>query len=285
VWVTSAAGASVKDFAAAVGKGADKEVFVDWERLSAAGIKPETTISVPLAHVYIEQAFRLVNERLAAGGTGGKIAARRTGDLIEISTQETFDRRERKTVSFDLRSLLVGLDAEASAKKVKEITKTLVQTVEPEEWADNGGDTSRQSMAEGRMFVVAPPRIQNAVAWFFGQVSDQPLTGVDVLRAGEPVQTLEVKPVQLNAAEREAIELRAQFKQLRRELTWRKVMLGEDLTAEDQAAMDDARAVHAVGPSGPSREQVENEKRTLVAKLDVVRAKLDQIEGIPNPGR
>lgn len=277
VWVTSAAGASLKEFAAAVGKGADREVFVDWERLASVGVKPETTISVPLTHVYIEQAFRLVNERLGAGGTGGKVAARRTGDLIEISTQETFDRRERKTVAFDLRPLLAGLEPEAAQKKVKEITGALVMTVEPDGWADNGGDTARQSMAEGRMFVVAPPRIQKAVAWFFGQVSDRPLAGADALRAAEPVQVLDIAPMQINAAEREAVELRAQLRHLRRELAWKRVMLGEPLTADDQAAMDDARAVHAVGASGPAREQVEKEAHELAARVEFVRARLERV--------
>jgi hypothetical protein len=202
VWVSAKETATLKEFAAAIGQGAEREVFVDWDRLKKAGLNEEMKIATPLKHVGLEQAMRIVNERM---GAGGKLAVRRTGDLIEVSTQETFDRREKYAVAFDVRPLLKG-DDEAQKQKLHEIVEAMTTTVDAEGWAENGGDTSRQSFSEGKLFVVAPPRVQKAVAWFFGQVSEKTMAGAEGSQKGD--QAIRVELAKLEEMSKQQLEAR-----------------------------------------------------------------------------
>ena len=91
------------------------------------GLRPEMKIATPLKRVQLEQAMRIVNER---SGAGGRLAVRRTGDMIEVNTQETFDRREQTTVAYDVRGLLEGArDEDGRKHKVEELTKAMTTTI------------------------------------------------------------------------------------------------------------------------------------------------------------
>lgn len=261
-WVTTATSATVKDLTDAIGRAAERKVFVDWERLEKAGIRPDAKIGVPLERVHLEQALRLVNERFE--GAGDRIAARRTGDLVEVSTQRAFDRRELETAAYDLRPLLRGLDERRRAERVAKIVGTLSSTVDPDGWSTNGGDTSRVSEAEGRLFVVAPPRVQRSVAWVLEQVSDRPVAGAEMLDRGEPVQTLQSAPSP-TPGKRSALDA------LREQLAWTKVQLGQDLTPEEAASLTEERAVRTLAADNPARAAAE-------AHADALRRKIAALE-------
>jgi hypothetical protein len=87
--------------------------------------------------------------------------------VIEFATRESFDRRESALVSYNITHLIEsGVDLE-------EVRKAITSFVDPEEWEDNGGNLGTMMIVGNRMFVKAPPRMQEGVKWFIEQLAGQ----------------------------------------------------------------------------------------------------------------
>lgn len=151
----------------AIGAAAHTVAHADWARLGSDNRLPDRLIGAPLQSVRIEDALVILHSR---GLTGPEpMAARRTGETIEVSSLRVFDRREQTTRAYDLRALLPA-DPMQRELRLRNILNVITTTIEPDGWADNGGDTSRLSELDGRLFVVAPPRVQAGVSWVLAQV-------------------------------------------------------------------------------------------------------------------
>lgn len=219
--------------------------------LQTGAASPDVQIeSLELVDVDLAAAVRQINGIMGLKGED-RLDFRVRGDVIDVAMIRDFDKAETTLVAYDL-SDAIRCDA-----KTDELVETLTQFVEPEGWRDNGGDTARLKVVGNRMFVEAPPRYHERVAWILAQFSARRETVSPALFGGRA----EALRTDLNL-QREAF--------LRREIAWTKVMLGETPAAEEAAWMDDQRAVHAIeDPAG--REVVRKQLQALVEELDTLR--------------
>ncbi len=148
-------------------------VSVRWQTLEDAGVRRDKPISVRVRNVRFSQVlWMIMNE---AGGTDLKLAYRASGNLLILSTAEDLGK-EMITRVYDVSDLLVrvprftgprldlsqqsgagqggggqnlfqdeGNDQDRSRGEgeenieIENLRQIIVQTVEPETWADNGG--------------------------------------------------------------------------------------------------------------------------------------------------
>ena len=170
VQISLSQGSTMKALETTLAKATERTVFVDWKRLQDIGIGPETVIDIPLESISLEQGIGIINERLTMGGTAsGEFAARLTGAIVEISTMSTFDRREQRIASYDIRPLIDQMGCSTHDEAAFRILGALTGTIEPDQWTVNGGDAARASVLNGRLFVTAPERFHRAVAWVLKQ--------------------------------------------------------------------------------------------------------------------
>lgn len=157
---------TLADVVQAIGAAARVTARADWARLGAEKVQ-DRPIGAPLQGVRVEDALRILHSR---GLTGPEpLAARRTGEIIEVSSLRVFDLRETTTRAYDIRALLPA-DPMQRDFRLRNVVDVIMTTIEPEGWTQNGGDTSRLSELDGRLFVVAPPRVHAGVSWVLAQV-------------------------------------------------------------------------------------------------------------------
>ncbi|MBY0262429.1 MAG: hypothetical protein K2Q20_08805 [Phycisphaerales bacterium] len=157
--------ATLEEFVQEIGTAAGVAIHADWQQWGGDGIK-KLPIGAPLQGVRVEDALSIFNSR---GLLKQRVAARRTGQVIEVSSLRVFDQREVTTRAYDIRALLPGVPMQRDLR-LRNVLDVIMTTIEPEGWTQNGGDTSRLSELDGRLFVVAPPRVQAGVSWVLAQV-------------------------------------------------------------------------------------------------------------------
>lgn len=101
-------------------------------------------------------------------------AWRASGSILEISTDDEFDRREIVLASFDVRPILDLLwqttqDEDEAATRLESL---VVEYVQPYSWSVNGGDLGSLQIVGGKMFVKAPSRFHQPIEWILAQLED-----------------------------------------------------------------------------------------------------------------
>ncbi|MCB9845117.1 MAG: hypothetical protein H6811_03910 [Phycisphaeraceae bacterium] len=171
---------------------ADRTLYVHWSELEDWGIDREIEIArVPLPDLSLADALDLINSEIRSDNA---LAARARGRLLEISTQEAFDARDRQLVAYDLSEAIeAGVDPH-------DVSISLMNLVEPDHWADNGGSIATASALGTKLFVSAPPRMHARIAWVLEQLTDDRESATDP-RGASPRAALETRLVPLaNAA-------------------------------------------------------------------------------------
>ncbi|MEX2218206.1 MAG: permease prefix domain 1-containing protein [Phycisphaerales bacterium] len=262
-------GATLEQALMQIAKGAGLKLFIHRDGPGNDGLEEDDSVTLLAHRASLERLFELINEKRSSSA---KIDFRVVGSTLEVASRAFFDRRDTQLVSFDIAPILnAGIEADR-------LIEAITSMVEMEHWEENGGETGRMTVVGERLFVSAPPRMWRQAAWMIEQLGGgQPgheargperagptLTAQPILAQRElPILRLRAE----KAAADDAANLEKQIKHLRRELAWRKVMLGAELTAEDRAAMDDSRAVKAVGPDDPRRKEVEAEAAAIRLRL------------------
>jgi hypothetical protein len=166
----------------AVAQAHGADLYVHWNDLEEHGFEPDTAIG-DLPPLPTDRLLGLVSDRLGLSGAD-RIAFRVDAGLLEVASGVFFDRRERCLVTYDISTLVpAARPLEISAESMV-LRNLITSIVEPDGWSDNGGDVASVFAAGTRLFVSAPPRIHERVAWVLRQLD------VGKVRDGEPGEPL-----------------------------------------------------------------------------------------------
>ncbi len=115
-------------------------------------------------------AVRQVNS--AVGFTGEeRLDFRLRDDVLDVAPRRVFDRLEATLVAYDL------TEAYRCDARVDDLVQAVLQFVETDGWRENGGDTARLKVVGTKMFVEAPPRYHERVAWILSQFGNSQVNG------------------------------------------------------------------------------------------------------------
>ena len=152
---------------AAAAERAGLRAIFRWPLLEQVGFSPadQVTLDLPAtdlaaAMVAINEAFGVFNRR-----DHRWLDYRVNNGVVEFATRMFFDMREATVVSYDVAPLI------ASGVDIDDICELIAQFVEPDHWADNGGDIAHMKHVGGRLFVKAPPRMHESIRWYIEQLS------------------------------------------------------------------------------------------------------------------
>lgn len=122
--------------------------------------------SLQLVDVDLAAAARQLNGAVGLLGEN-RLEFRARGDVIDVAPIREFDKAETTLVAYDL------VDVMRCNATSDDLIETVTQFVEPEGWRENGGETARLKVVGSKMFVEAPPRYHERVAWILDQFSQK----------------------------------------------------------------------------------------------------------------
>lgn len=157
-----------------------KSRFIHWDQLAEAGHEANAPLGLTMSDVTLETALRFIN--LTAKAEGARAIEVRVNDgVLEIGPRSWFDKHESVLVCYDIHN---AVERGASAE---EIEKAITELVEPEAWRQNGGDSAHLRRVGDRLFVSAPKRFHERVAWIIGRLEGGEAAGAPA--AGGRTQT------------------------------------------------------------------------------------------------
>jgi hypothetical protein len=156
-------GASLREVAEIVGKDIHKKVVFHANQELDVDRKIE---KIQLFDVDVPAVMREINGTLGLSGPNA-LDFRVRAEVLEIGIAGDFDRLEKTLVAYDLR------DAYGCEASTDDLVQAVLQFVESDGWQENGGNTARLKVVGSKMFVEAPPRYHERVAWIIGQFSDR----------------------------------------------------------------------------------------------------------------
>jgi hypothetical protein len=136
---------------------------------AAFGISVEDLINLQLKNKSLSQILKHVSEQLEH-----PMAWRVNDGVLEVATNETFDRREVVLASFDVQRVLdlIWHETNDTDKSIGRLERLMIEYVEPDAWYVNGGDLATLQIVGGKMFVKAPSRFHEPIQWILGQLEE-----------------------------------------------------------------------------------------------------------------
>ncbi len=145
-----------------------QDLAVAWGAIEAEGIGLDTQVTLAISHpATLDGALH----RLFAEMPG--VDWRIHDEVVEISTRRAFDRREMVLASFDIGDVvrhISNVEDSTYEPAVLTLKKLIFDSVEPEAWRDNGGDTANLNVVGSKLFVQAPPRFHEPIRWILEQL-------------------------------------------------------------------------------------------------------------------
>ncbi|MCC6283753.1 MAG: hypothetical protein IT439_00415 [Phycisphaerales bacterium] len=132
--------------------------------LDQAGINIDDPLSMSVKNISFTRALAMVNDSLDRHD-GDAIDVRIADGIMEIAPRQFFDRRESALAVYDIADLVEEVEPE-------EVLQLLTSIAEPESWQENGGELAQARLVGGKLFVVAPPRLQGRVSWVLEQLRE-----------------------------------------------------------------------------------------------------------------
>ncbi|USN98438.1 MAG: hypothetical protein H6810_09700 [Phycisphaeraceae bacterium] len=156
------------------------DILVYWDRLEDIGIEPDQPAEVKAARL---PAARFLDSLTRRNPDLGPVATHLSGDLLEISTQEDFDRITTELRPYDIRDLAElrsGFDAGRLAlgqnreweEAAEQIAQTIMNLSDRDAWVDNGGEAASVEIAGASLLVKAPTRIHEQVEHVLGMLRE-----------------------------------------------------------------------------------------------------------------
>lgn len=159
----------------------DHEFVVDWPSIVEAGLSDGAPVSLSVTRrATLSQVMARVETQ--APGLDWRI----TADTVHVSSQRAFDAKEAVLVTFDIAEIIThvrDVEDKTYTDAVSAITALLFNSVEPEAWRDNGGDIAHLHVVGGKLFIQAPPRFQQPIAWILAELRPQELAAANPARA------------------------------------------------------------------------------------------------------
>ena len=146
----------------------DHDLFIHRNQLEIFDVDLDAPVDFALEQASISTVLRLMNESLQIDPV---LELRAIDGILEVSTRHHFDRLETVITMYDIEDTLPA--GEARDDRASEIRATIMDLIEPDCWVDNGGETATIHLVDSRMFVSAPPRIQDQVAWILDRLRQE----------------------------------------------------------------------------------------------------------------
>jgi len=161
---------------------ADGRVRVHWRDLEDRGYEPDTAVMLRLDDASIAETLDdLVDwsdDELAWRGADGG---------IELGIRDDFDIADRVLAVYDVEDILADLEKRYGiqhAEAAAEVTGLIGDFVESDSWQMNGGIVGHIEVVGGKMFINAPPRLQEKASWILEQLANG---GADDVGGGLPI--------------------------------------------------------------------------------------------------
>lgn len=164
-------------------------VSVDWNSIAEAGMKPDEPVGISGERVTAYQILTEFSNRYDDAWNG--IDWRLEGKLLTIDRKVVFSMRERILACYDIEPVIEKMLDHYHVSyewATAEIGSVIQELIEPDQWQANGGDLAQLRIVSGRMFVNAPLRTHEKVAWVLQELSRgsaEPMSGAQG-HASEP---------------------------------------------------------------------------------------------------
>jgi hypothetical protein len=146
-------------------------VSVDWDEMEEIGLSREMPLGMGGQAMPLASTLQLLAQR--GSGPHDRLAWRFRDRMLVLASAARFDREETVLTSADVAAVIVRISSQGDVPRVdaaEQLVNLITQFVEPECWVDNGGSLAKVTIVGGKMFVEAPPRIQERVAWIIGEL-------------------------------------------------------------------------------------------------------------------
>ncbi|MCC7388853.1 MAG: hypothetical protein IT431_08795 [Phycisphaerales bacterium] len=168
--------------------------YIHWRDLQ---VEPDTTVTdLPLGGQPLNSAIEMLNDALELDG-GATLTYRVRDGLFEVASREYFDLRERELVTYEVGELVYADGPLQTTEESEVLTQLIQQIVEEQVWSSNGGSVGSIFCVGGKLFVNAPPRVHEQVAWLLAQLQDGEAAGQAV---DDGSRTVQVIPLQHTVA-------------------------------------------------------------------------------------
>lgn len=150
-----------------LGAEAAARTVVRWNALNECGMDggDEVNFDAPMGD--LASTVAAINEARGLNVNDvGALDYRVKDGVIEFAPRGLFDRRETVLVCYDIGDLI------DSSIDLEQMCSVITSFVDPEAWRDNGGDLGSMQLVGRRMFVKAPPRMQDGVKWIMEQLAE-----------------------------------------------------------------------------------------------------------------
>ncbi|MBX3405785.1 MAG: hypothetical protein KF869_03385 [Phycisphaeraceae bacterium] len=139
---------------------------VRWPLLEQIGIAPDDLVTLDIPAADLGAAMAAINDALGVFDRQHQrwLDCRVSNGIVEFAPRSFFDLREATVVRYDVAPLI------DSGISIEDIRELIAQFVEPNNWADNGGDVAYMKHVGGRLFVKAPPRMHDSIKWYIEQL-------------------------------------------------------------------------------------------------------------------
>lgn len=150
----------------------DLGVLVDWSRLEDFGMARDHEVALPPAGTPVARTLESLASQVEHG-LGMPVVWDERDGLLELLLREDLDRRTTSLVAYDLQTILDamsqrhGLGSDPAAARVVSLVTSMASA---DDWDVRGGDLASANVVGSRMFVSAPARIHDQVAWMLGQL-------------------------------------------------------------------------------------------------------------------
>lgn len=171
--VAALSAATVDALARALAHAHDAPLYVHWKALEPFGLAPDTVIG-DLPPVPAHRLLDLASDQLDLPD-GVRLDYRFDGRLFELATRDYFDRRERQLITYDIAPLVPSVGPLDITRESLVLVELLITIIEPDAWSEHGGELASVYATGTRLFVSAPPRIQQRVDWVLRQLATHPM--------------------------------------------------------------------------------------------------------------
>jgi len=172
-------GAKLSDLLEAVAAAAKLTLDVDWRDLESGGPQAADPVTIKTGPLPLNLFLEKLTRALPMADRGRSLDYRIANGVLRVASRAGLDRAEVQLVSYDVSRIVESWSARSSESPVEIMDKmreAIEGFVEPDDWANNGGDLGKISIVGDRLFIQAPARFHPKIQWVLEQVgSDAPL--------------------------------------------------------------------------------------------------------------
>lgn len=173
-------GAKLSDLLEAVAAAAKVTLDVDWHDLERGGPQAADPVTIKTGPMPLNLFLEKLSRALPMGERGRSLDYRVANGVLRVASRAGLDRAEVQLVSYDVSRIVESWSArfsESTQEIMDKMREAIEGFVEPDDWANNGGELGKISIVGDRLFIQAPARFHPKIQWVLEQVgSDSPIS-------------------------------------------------------------------------------------------------------------